>query len=109
MRTSNGRKHDSPGLPSFGERIAHLSVKRQELIRPIQEQPRDYVLLSIRDVAQKLGTDPATILRIARSMGFSSYREFKQYLHELSIAGATSLEGMRATSANGTGLTAYAR
>jgi DNA-binding MurR/RpiR family transcriptional regulator len=96
-------------LPSFGERIAQLSVKRQELIRPIQEQPRNYVLLSIRDVARKLGTDPATILRIARGMGFPSYREFKLYLHELAIAGATSLEGMHAASGNDSGLSSHAR
>jgi DNA-binding MurR/RpiR family transcriptional regulator len=80
---------------SFAERIERLSKKRRELIRPIQEHPRDYVLLSIRDVAAKLGTDPATILRIVRGLGFDGYRKFKAYLHELSIAQATSLESMR--------------
>jgi len=109
MKKSSRRENDSSGLPSFGERIAQLSVKRQELIRPIQEQPRDYVLLSIRDVARKLGTDPATILRIARGMGFPSYREFKLYLHELAIAGATSLEGMHAAAGNDSGLSSHAR
>lgn len=80
---------------SFAERLGRLSKKRRELIRPVQEHPRDYVLLSIRDVADKLGTDPSTVLRIARGMGFSSYRDFKAYLHELSIASGTSLEGMQ--------------
>lgn len=61
----------------------------------MQEHPRDYVMLPIRDVASKLGTDPATVLRIVRGLGFDSYRNFKVYLHELSIASATSLEGMR--------------
>lgn len=105
----NSRTELSRSLPSFGERMGHLSIKRQEIIRPIQERPRDYVLLSIRDVAQKLGTDPATILRTVRSMGFPSYREFKSYLHELSIASATSLEGMKAASPNDSGLTSYGR
>jgi DNA-binding MurR/RpiR family transcriptional regulator len=80
---------------SFADRINRLSKKRQELIRPVQEHPRDYVLLPIRDAAERLGTDPATVLRIVRGMGFGSYRDFKVYLHELSIASATSLEGMR--------------
>ena len=106
---ANSRTELSRSLPSFGERMGHLSIKRQEIIRPIQERPRDYVLLSIRDVAQKLGTDPATILRTVRSMGFPSYREFKSYLHELSIASATSLEGMKAASPNDSGLTSYGR
>ena len=85
---------------SFAERVTRLSKKRRELIRPVQEHPRDYVLLSIRDVAGKLGTDPSTVLRIVRGMGFHGYRDFKAYLHELSIASATSLEGMRDHPAN---------
>jgi DNA-binding MurR/RpiR family transcriptional regulator len=96
---SMGDAHSTDGsgnhIPSFAERINQLSKKRRDLIRPVQEHPRDYVLLPIRDVASKLGTDPATVLRIARGLGFGSYRNFKAYLHELSIASATSLEGMR--------------
>src|SRR5690349_15066133 len=80
---------------SFAERVSRLSKKRRELIRPVQEHPRDYVLLSIRDVAEKLGTDASTVLRTVRGMGFNSYRDFKAYLHELSAASATSLEGMQ--------------
>lgn len=45
-------------------------------------------------MAEELGSDPATILRIVRGMGFERYREFRQYLHELSIAHGTSLERM---------------
>jgi RpiR family carbohydrate utilization transcriptional regulator len=109
MRTKRIQIVHSRETMSFGERIGLLSVKRQELIRPIQEHPRDYVLLTIRDVASRLLTDPATILRIVRSMGFHSYREFKAYLHELSIATATSFEGMKATSPNDSGLVSQGR
>jgi len=79
------------------------------LIRPVQERPRDYVLLPIRDVARKLGTDPATVLRIVRSMGFPSYRQFKSYLHELSVASATSLEGLQSVEPYDSGLVSHAR
>jgi DNA-binding MurR/RpiR family transcriptional regulator len=96
MEEGHSRDGSGDHIPSFAERINRLSKKRRELIRPVQEHPRDYVLLPIRYVASKLGTDPATVLRIARGMGFSSYRHFKVYLHELSIASATSLEVMRA-------------
>jgi DNA-binding MurR/RpiR family transcriptional regulator len=96
-----GRKdRDGDHVPSFAERIGWLNKKRKELIRPVQEHPRDYVLLSIRDLAGKLGTDPATVLRIVRGLGFGSYRTFKVYLHELSIASATSLEVLRSDTAN---------
>src|SRR5215831_13693417 len=83
------------GSMSFGERIARLHKKRQELIRPVQENPRDYVLMSVRALAEKLETDPATVMRIVQGLGFESYKDFKAYLHELAIANATSLQGMQ--------------
>lgn len=81
---------------SLAQRVAALSPKRRETIRPVLEQPRSFVLLSVRDMAARLGSDPATIVRIARSMHFASYKEFQKYLHELSIANATSLDTMQA-------------
>src|SRR6202008_1724092 len=82
---------------------------RQEIIRPVQEHPREFVLMSIRSMAQRLKTDPATVLRIARGLGFNSYPQFKAYLHELSIASATSLEGMQALSPNEPSLASHGR
>jgi DNA-binding MurR/RpiR family transcriptional regulator len=82
---------------SLAQRVAELSPKRRETIRPVLEHPRSFVLLSVRDMAARLGSDPATIVRIARSMHFDSYKEFQQYLHELSIANATSLDTMQSS------------
>jgi len=79
----------------LAERINQLSIKRQEIIRPILEHPREYVLLSVRAMAKRLRTDPATIVRIVRGLGFASYREFQRHLHELSLAYATSLDTMQ--------------
>lgn len=79
----------------LAERIDQLSIKRQEIIRPILEHPREYVLLSVRAMAKRLQTDPATIVRIVRGLGFGSYREFQRHLHELSLAFATSLDTMQ--------------
>jgi RpiR family carbohydrate utilization transcriptional regulator len=77
------------------ERLAKLSRRRQEIIRPILEHPREYVLLSVRALATRLGTDPATVVRTVRGLGFPSYREFQHHLHELSLAFATSLDTMQ--------------
>jgi DNA-binding MurR/RpiR family transcriptional regulator len=96
------------GSMSFTERISWLHKKRQELIRPVQENPREYVLLSIRDLA-RLKTDPATVLRIVRGLGFESYREFKAYLHELSIASATTLQGLQSAIPNDSSLVSQGR
>jgi RpiR family carbohydrate utilization transcriptional regulator len=89
----------APSTPvHLAERIDQLSIKRQEIIRPILEHPREYVLLSVRAMAKRLRTDPATIVRIVRGLGFGSYREFQRHLHELSLAFATSLDTMQAGS-----------
>jgi len=90
-------KSNAPGPLSINlaERIDQLSTKRQEIIRPILEHPRDYVLLSVRALATRLHTDPATIVRIVHGLGFDSYRQFQHHLHELSLAFATSLDTMR--------------
>src|SRR5580700_2656887 len=81
--------------PNLAERIDKLTVKRQETIRPILEHPREYVLLSVRSMAQRLKTDPATVVRIVRGLGFASYRDFQHHLHELSLAFASPLDTMQ--------------
>jgi len=85
-------------LINLAERIDNLTIKRQEIIRPILEHPREYVLLSVRSMAQRLKTDPATIVRIVRGLGFATYRDFQHHLHELSIAFASPLDSMLSTS-----------
>jgi RpiR family transcriptional regulator, carbohydrate utilization regulator len=86
--------------PNLSERIDKLTVKRQEIVRPILEHPREYVLLSVRAMALRLNTDPATIVRIVQGLGFSSYREFQHHLHELSIAFATPLDMMQSAGSD---------
>ncbi len=81
--------------PNLSELIEKLTVKRQEIIRPILEHPREYVLLSVRAMAKRLHTDPATIVRIVRGLGFASYREFQHHLHELSLAFASPLDTLQ--------------
>jgi DNA-binding MurR/RpiR family transcriptional regulator len=80
------------------ELLRRLSRKRQVLIQPIFENPRDYVLLSVRGLARKVKRDPATTLRIVRGMGFPTYHNFQQYLHNLSIVHATPLQFMEAVT-----------
>jgi RpiR family carbohydrate utilization transcriptional regulator len=88
------RRKSTRTLPvlSPSARLSLLSPKRQAIIRSTFERPREFVLLSVRALAQRLGTDPATMIRIVRGMQFASYREFQHYVHELSIAHATSLD-----------------
>ena len=95
--------------PSWHERINRLSPRRQELIRPVLEDPRGFLFMSIRTMAESLHTDTATTLRSIRGMGFLGYREFRRYLHELAIAHATSLDSMLASAARDADIPSYVR
>jgi RpiR family carbohydrate utilization transcriptional regulator len=83
------------------ERLGKLTAKRREILRPVLEHPRGFVLLSVRAMAKRLNTDPATIVRIVRVLGFESFREFQKHLHDLSIAFATSADTMQAAKFDG--------
>src|SRR6185437_4959994 len=89
--------HTSP-IGKLTRQITQLSPRRQEILRPVLENPREFVLLSVRATAQRLGTDPATTVRIVQQLGFANYRAFQNHLHDLSIANATSLDGMQAST-----------
>lgn len=108
---SNTNVPKKPGAPhgNLAEKLRHLSPKRQEIIRPVLESPRDYVLLSVRALASRLGTDPATTVRIVRGLGFPTYKDFQRHLHDLSVAFATSLDTMKAAEREGTGPATFVR
>jgi RpiR family carbohydrate utilization transcriptional regulator len=89
--------------------LERLSRKRRETIRPALENPKDFVLLSARALGQRLGIDAATVVRIIQTMGFRTYRDFQRYLHDLSIARATSLDTMKTGAPRGGSVTALIR
>jgi RpiR family transcriptional regulator, carbohydrate utilization regulator len=84
--------HSAPVL-----RLNDLSEKRQQIIRPVLESPREFVLLNVRDMARRLATGSATVVRIVQGLGFESYKDFQHYLHDLSVTSATILDSMQAT------------
>jgi RpiR family carbohydrate utilization transcriptional regulator len=87
---------DSPLQSGTLPRLEELSEKRQHIIRPALESPREFVLLNVRDMARRLATGPATIVRIVQALGFRSFKDFKHYLHDLSVTSATILDSMEA-------------
>jgi DNA-binding MurR/RpiR family transcriptional regulator len=101
------RSSSTPPSVNLHESLGRLTAKRQEILRPVLEQPRGFVLLSVRDMAKRLNTDPATIVRIVRVLGFANFREFQKHLHDLSIAFATSADTMRTTGSSRDGRHSY--
>lgn len=94
------KKRKGRGSSGFPSLVRGLSPKRQEVIRPLLEHPRRYVLRSLRDLAKELNSAPATLLRIAREMGFARFHDFRRYLHELSVAQATPFDVLESSSGN---------
>jgi DNA-binding MurR/RpiR family transcriptional regulator len=109
MARVSKRTPHSTSVLSLSSRLDLLSPKRRETVRPAVEHPRDFVLMSIRALADRLKTDPATMVRIVRAMQFGSYREFQHYLHELSIAHATSIDTMKTIRAGSVSVRGQAR
>lgn len=79
------------------------------MLRPVLENPREFVLLNVRELAKRLRVDPATAVRIILKMGFASYRDFQHHLHELSVSQATSLDTMQTSRTKGSSLAAHVR
>jgi DNA-binding MurR/RpiR family transcriptional regulator len=95
MMTSKESK-DPAFLPAPVLLLEQLSEKRQTIIRPVLESPREFVLLNVRDMGRRLATPPTTIVRIVQALGFESYKDFQHYLHDLSVTSATILDSMQA-------------
>jgi DNA-binding MurR/RpiR family transcriptional regulator len=105
-RQKNGSSSDG-SVVDWGRRIAKLAPQKQELIRPVIENAGDFLFLSIRAMAERLDTDTATILRIVRAMGFAGYPDFRRYLHQLTIANASSLQSMLSSPAKDSDIPAH--
>jgi DNA-binding MurR/RpiR family transcriptional regulator len=93
-KSSNGRRPIA-ALQVPSELTRHLSPRRRELIGPVLDQPRHYVLMSVRKLAEAVGADAMAVLRAIRGMGFKSYADFRSYLHELALAQSTQLDTMQ--------------
>ncbi len=91
------RETKQPHFPSsMVLQLQQLSEARRDIIRPVLESPRDFVLLNVRDMARRLDTGPATVVRIVRALGFHTYKDFQHYLHYLSVSSSTILDSMQA-------------
>ena len=95
MPTRKESRH-SAFQPQPPHPLDQLSDKHQAIIRPVVENPREFVLLNVRDMARRLATAPTTIVRVVQALGFESYKHFQHYLHDLSVTSATILDSMQA-------------
>ncbi|MDE1163326.1 MAG: MurR/RpiR family transcriptional regulator [Acidobacteriaceae bacterium] len=94
----------SPIADQVAKHRSALSPRRQEILSPIFDNPKEFVLLSVRACAERLQTDSAFLLRVVQQLGFASYGDFKKYLHDLSLSNATTYERMQQTGGSSSSL-----
>jgi len=97
------------GLIPIAVLLKRLRRKRLALMQPILENPRQHVLSSIRTLAREIKAQPSTVHRAVQAMGFSTYKDFQRYLHELSVIVATPLDLMEQSDNTNSGLSGHVR
>jgi DNA-binding MurR/RpiR family transcriptional regulator len=58
-------------------RFPALSGRLQRAARYVTERPDDVALFSMRTVAQRADVSPATMVRLAKELGYASYNDFR--------------------------------
>lgn len=80
-------------ISTLQEKLEHLPPELQRAAHWVVAHPAEVGLWSMRRQAQALGVAPATMLRLARAIGYSSYEAFRQPFQQ-ALAGQ-SAPGLR--------------
>lgn len=81
-------------LSALQEKLEHLPPELQRAARWVAAHPAEVGLWSMRRQAQALGVAPATMLRLARAVGFTSYEDFRLPFQQ-ALAGQGNKPGLR--------------
>ncbi|MFF7398751.1 MurR/RpiR family transcriptional regulator [Achromobacter sp. NPDC008082] len=85
-------------ISTLQEKLEHLPPELQRAAHWVVAHPAEVGLWSMRRQAQALGVAPATMLRLARAIGYSSYEAFRQPFQQ-ALAGQ-SAPGLRDRAAS---------
>ncbi len=62
----------------MADEFTRLSPQLRQAARYTLDRPEDVALMSMRTVATQAGVQPSTMVRLARSLGFTSYTAFRE-------------------------------
>lgn len=80
-------------LDTISAEIDSYSRSTRDVARIVLDQPAKVISMSIVELAQQAGVSDPTVLRFARKLGFSGYKDFKRALaDELPTIGSISTE-----------------
>ncbi|MNX78035.1 DNA-binding transcriptional repressor RpiR [compost metagenome] len=81
-------------IPTLQEKLEDLPPELQRAAHWVVAHPAEVGLWSMRRQAQALGVAPATMLRLARALGYASYEAFRQPFQH-ALAGHQGEPGLR--------------
>lgn len=81
-RDSVEAQPDNPGdvLERIGERLPELTAGESRIAQYIAEQPEQALLMSAVQIGETLGASDMTVLRTARSLGYTGWPELRRAL-----------------------------
>lgn len=82
----------------FIEAQTNLSQSRKRLLNQILGEPHETFFLSSREMAQRYGVDPATIVRTIQAMGYQKYADFVHDLRNHFVTQITPYTAMKAAA-----------
>lgn len=83
-------------MQAAAARLERLSPRLQQAARYVTDHPREIALNSMRAVAKELNVAPATMLRLARALGYGGYDELRRRSLDAIDAGAPASYAGRA-------------
>ena len=63
-----------------------LTAVQRRMLRHMARQPGDFLMVSVKEFAERAGVSPASVTRCVRAMGFASYEAFQKTMKERLLA-----------------------
>ena len=78
---------------------ATLSKSQQKIARYVREHSEDLLFLSLTELAARIDTSPATLVRFAQALGFSGYPDMQRQMQTEALVARDDTGGERVESA----------
>ena len=74
----NGTNVPNPAFSRLSEGLCDLSPEAQKAARYLMDNPNDVGVSSMREMARAAQVKPNTLVRLAQTLGFDGYEDFKK-------------------------------
>lgn len=89
---SGGSRSPDHVLNTLAALLGELTPQVQKVATYVLENPSDISVSSVREIAAKANVKPNTVMRMARSAGFSGFEDFREPFREQIRNGAENFQ-----------------